>query len=86
MTSEPAPAPMSEGEARALADHLAAWADTLTSRQRQALGEILARAAVAPLNGLEPAGFRGRLLPDPTYDLFFARLQEVAPDLTVPDA
>ena len=86
MTSDQAAGPLTADEAVAFADLLAAWADMLSDRQRGALGEILIRAATAPSNGDKPTGFRGRLLPDPVYDLLFVRLQERAPDLTVPDA
>ena len=90
MTNEPAPEPITADEAVALADHLAAWADTLPSHQRWVLGEMLARAATAPPAGdpntIDQLGRRARRLSDPVYDRFFARLQEAAPDLTVPDA
>ena len=90
MTNEPAPEPITGDEAVALADHLAAWADTLPSQQRWVLGEVLARAATAPDGGapgtIDQLGRGVRRLSGPVYDRFFARLQERAPDLTVPDA
>ena len=86
MTGDQAAEPMTDAEVQALADQLAGWAGTLAARPRQALGEILTRAATAPLGGAAPHSPRARLLSDSTYDLLFVRLGEQAPDLTIPDA
>jgi hypothetical protein len=78
--------PLTVDETRALADELAGRAGTLSARRRAALGEVLARAAVAPLHEEVAPRLRGPLLTDAMYDRLFARLGEVAPILTVPDA
>ena len=86
MTSDQPAGPMTDAETHALADLLAAWAGTLTARQRQALGEILTCAATAPLGGEAPCSPQVPLLTDSTDDRFFIRLGERAPDRTIPEA
>ena len=74
---------MTEAEAAALAEQLDAWVATLPPRRREALGEILARAAAVPTDA-ETGQPRARLLPALVYDRFFDRLQALAPDLGIP--
>jgi len=86
MTDDQRATPMTDAEAQDFADQLVTWAGTLAPRPRQALGEILVRAATAPLGGDALLRPRVPLLPDSTYDRFFVRLGERAPDLTIPEA
>lgn len=78
--------PFTASEAATLADLLTAWAATLSPRHRAALGHLLAHAAVAPFPADDLAPRPSRVLTATVYDAFFVRLQETAPDLTVPDA